>query len=189
MFDVGFWELALLGVIALIVLGPERLPEVARTAGRWVGRIRRYASSFSDELERHTRDVDGNSSITELRHELNQARHELDRARNRIESGARSTIDDIESASHGTEFDDIGEPDEADEADEADEPAAAVPRSRPRQRETAAAEAAAIAGADEDLDDNRRSVPDDPADYADDDPFVVERARHGHGRDDRESGS
>jgi len=41
MFDVGFWELALIGVVALIIVGPERLPGVVRTAGRWVGKGRR----------------------------------------------------------------------------------------------------------------------------------------------------
>ena len=41
MFDVGFWELSLIGAIMLVVLGPERLPGVARTAGFWIAKIRR----------------------------------------------------------------------------------------------------------------------------------------------------
>lgn len=52
MFDVGFSELILIFVIALIVLGPERLPKVARTAGSWLGRARRMARSMQYELER-----------------------------------------------------------------------------------------------------------------------------------------
>lgn len=52
MFDVGFSELVLIFVIALIVLGPERLPKVARTAGRWVGQARRMAQTMQRELER-----------------------------------------------------------------------------------------------------------------------------------------
>ncbi len=55
MFDVGFWELILVGVVALIVVGPERLPELARTAGRWLGAARRMAATFKADLEREVR--------------------------------------------------------------------------------------------------------------------------------------
>ena len=55
MFEVGFWELVLVGVVALVVVGPERLPELARTAGRWVGAARRVASTFKSDLEREMR--------------------------------------------------------------------------------------------------------------------------------------
>ena len=52
MFDVGFWELALVGLVALLVVGPERLPKLARTAGLWVGRGRRMLSSVKAEIDR-----------------------------------------------------------------------------------------------------------------------------------------
>ena len=52
MFDIGFLELLICGVIALLVLGPERLPGAARTAGRWIGRSRRLVSQFTSELDR-----------------------------------------------------------------------------------------------------------------------------------------
>jgi len=52
MFDIGFWELALVGVVALLVLGPERLPKVARVAGMWVGKGRRFMSSVKGEIDR-----------------------------------------------------------------------------------------------------------------------------------------
>lgn len=52
MFDFGFGELLLVGVVALVVLGPERLPEVARTAGVWLGKIRRIASDVKEEFGR-----------------------------------------------------------------------------------------------------------------------------------------
>lgn len=51
MFEIGFSELVLLGVIALIVIGPERLPEVATTAGHWLGRLQRLWTSTRLELE------------------------------------------------------------------------------------------------------------------------------------------
>jgi sec-independent protein translocase protein TatB len=52
MFDIGFWELVLIAVIALLVIGPERLPRVARTAGLWIGRARRTLSSVKAEIDR-----------------------------------------------------------------------------------------------------------------------------------------
>jgi sec-independent protein translocase protein TatB len=52
MFDVGFWELVLIAVVALVVIGPERLPKAARIAGLWVGRARRTLASVKDEIDR-----------------------------------------------------------------------------------------------------------------------------------------
>lgn len=52
MFDVGFFELLLIGVVALLVIGPERLPKVARQAGMWVGRARRFVGSVKQDIDR-----------------------------------------------------------------------------------------------------------------------------------------
>lgn len=51
MFDIGFSELLLFSVIALIVLGPEKLPQAARTAGQWYAKIRRTVSTLQSEIE------------------------------------------------------------------------------------------------------------------------------------------
>lgn len=51
MFDIGFSELLMFGVIALIVLGPEKLPQAARTAGQWYAKIRRTVSTLQSEIE------------------------------------------------------------------------------------------------------------------------------------------
>lgn len=55
MFDIGFSELLLVGVLALLVLGPERLPKAARTVGLIVGKIKRSVSGLQEELERQVR--------------------------------------------------------------------------------------------------------------------------------------
>ncbi|WP_018508755.1 Sec-independent protein translocase protein TatB [Thiobacillus thioparus] len=52
MFDIGFSELVVIGVVALIVIGPERLPKVARTAGHLYGRLQRYVSSVKSDIGR-----------------------------------------------------------------------------------------------------------------------------------------
>ncbi|KGK85312.1 preprotein translocase [Stutzerimonas degradans] len=52
MFDIGFTELLLVGLVALVVLGPERLPGAVRTAGLWVGRLKRSFNNIKAEVER-----------------------------------------------------------------------------------------------------------------------------------------
>ena len=52
MFDVGFWELILIAVVALVVVGPERLPRMARVAGLWLGRGQRMLGSVKAEIDR-----------------------------------------------------------------------------------------------------------------------------------------
>ena len=71
MFDVGFQELTLIGVIALIVVGPERLPRMARTLGLWMGKIRYYVGQVKSDIEREVR-------AQELKEMLNKPAEELD---------------------------------------------------------------------------------------------------------------
>ncbi len=52
MFDFGFSELVLIGIVALVVIGPERLPKVARTAGHLFGRMQRYVSDVKADINR-----------------------------------------------------------------------------------------------------------------------------------------
>jgi sec-independent protein translocase protein TatB len=52
MFDIGFSEIVLTALVALIVFGPERLPQAARTAGLWIGRIKRVLAETRREVER-----------------------------------------------------------------------------------------------------------------------------------------
>jgi sec-independent protein translocase protein TatB len=52
MFDIGFSELIVIGLVALIVIGPERLPRVARTAGHLLGRLQRYVSDVKADINR-----------------------------------------------------------------------------------------------------------------------------------------
>lgn len=51
MFDIGFSELVLIAIVALLVIGPDRLPKVARTAGLWVGKMRGFVSSVKSDID------------------------------------------------------------------------------------------------------------------------------------------
>lgn len=52
MFDIGFWELVLIAVVALLVVGPERLPELVRESGRWIRAARRFVTDARYQIER-----------------------------------------------------------------------------------------------------------------------------------------
>ena len=52
MFDIGFSELVVIGLVALIVIGPERLPRVARTIGHLAGRLQRYVADVKADINR-----------------------------------------------------------------------------------------------------------------------------------------
>lgn len=51
MFDIGFFELILIAIVALLVIGPERLPHVARSAGLWIGKMRGFVSSVKADID------------------------------------------------------------------------------------------------------------------------------------------
>ncbi len=94
MFDVGFSELILLAVVALVVLGPEKLPHAARMAGAWLGRIRRTMTNLQMEIEKEV-------SAQEMRDRINQ---EIERLKSSqasfndevktVENTIRQTIDE-----------------------------------------------------------------------------------------------
>lgn len=52
MFDFSFGEIGLIGVVALVVLGPERMPKVARTIGEWIGKAQRYVNEVKSDINR-----------------------------------------------------------------------------------------------------------------------------------------
>lgn len=75
MFDVGMWEIALLLVIAMVVVGPDRLPKLATTLGRWTGKIRNMAQSIQRDIDRQIALEDQlkiKESLDSARQQMNQ---------------------------------------------------------------------------------------------------------------------
>jgi sec-independent protein translocase protein TatB len=88
MFDVGFWEILLILVLALVVIGPERLPGAARRAGYFVGKARRYIEGVRSEVESefdvsefkrllHNQEVQINELQQQLKDGVNEASAKL----------------------------------------------------------------------------------------------------------------
>jgi len=94
MFDIGFWELALIGVVALLVVGPDRLPALARTIGLWVGRIRRYVSTVRDDIEREIQ-ADELRKMLDKPDELNPLKDVIDETTGSI-ADAKKELADVE---------------------------------------------------------------------------------------------
>ncbi len=88
MFDLGFWEILVIGAIALLVIGPERLPEVARTVGRWVGKVQKFVNTVKSDVDRELR-------TDELRKMMDSQKSELDQLKARLNSGADELNQDV----------------------------------------------------------------------------------------------
>lgn len=109
MFDIGFSELVVIGIVALVVIGPERLPKVARTAGHLFGRLQRYVAGvkadiaremeleelrkFKGEMENAARSMSGS-----LRQEFSLAEQEIKALKSTVENSI--AIDSAEVSSH-----------------------------------------------------------------------------------------
>jgi len=93
MFDIGFWELVLIGVVALIVIGPEKLPAVARTVGYWVGKTRRFVASVQEDLNREINKADELKRLLEEQSKIKEMHeiieHTVDETRKNISIGAQ----------------------------------------------------------------------------------------------------
>lgn len=98
MFDIAFTELLIIGVVALLVIGPERLPKVARTAGILFGRFQRYVSNVKSDIQR---EMDA-SELSKLKTEVQDAARSFEQSVNEqareVESNARELEQSLTAA-------------------------------------------------------------------------------------------
>ncbi|MGG6463119.1 Sec-independent protein translocase protein TatB [Solilutibacter silvestris] len=98
MFELGFGKLLLIGIVALIVLGPERLPKAARLAGLWIRRVRAYWFNMRAELEREL-------AAEDMRKQLDGAKQAMQDAGTEVQRLSQATIADEtkpgDGSSHG----------------------------------------------------------------------------------------
>ena len=76
MFDVGFWEIAIVAAVALVVVGPERLPPLARTVGLWIGKARRMVADVKADIDREVRESEF-SEVKNIGAQMTEARHKV----------------------------------------------------------------------------------------------------------------
>jgi sec-independent protein translocase protein TatB len=96
MFDFSFGEIGLVAVVALLVLGPERLPKVARTAGALLRRARSSWQNVREEIERELEAEDLKRSIQEVRQAATDLRNDVHTAAANVHSEIKTSADAVE---------------------------------------------------------------------------------------------
>jgi sec-independent protein translocase protein TatB len=97
MFDIGFSELLVIAVVALLVIGPERLPKVARTAGHMFGRLQRYVNDVKADIQREM-ELD---ELRKLRSQFEDAARSVQDSVNEVDKEMRAAGDDLNRAVAG----------------------------------------------------------------------------------------
>lgn len=80
MFDISFSELLVIAIVALVVIGPEKLPKVARTAGAFFGRLQRFVAQVKDEVNRESRFAELQKLQDEVHSSLQQSYVDIERS-------------------------------------------------------------------------------------------------------------
>ena len=140
MFDPGFWEIVVIGVLGLLILGPERLPVVAKKVGYWVGKGRRYLSSVRSDIEREFR-------TDELEKMLSQQSSEIEELKSLISDTAKQATDVVQETQQLVE----ANPDAEAKENTADKPSAKkTPKSKANPSKQASKTSEVKAGDDKD---------------------------------------
>jgi len=88
MFDFSFWELAIVLMVALVVVGPDKLPVLAAKLGRWVGKVKQMLTAVRSDIEQELKSV-------ELKEMLEQQQNEISQLRNILKDAQQSTHNEI----------------------------------------------------------------------------------------------
>ena len=102
MFDMGFTEVVLIGVVALVVIGPERLPGVAVTVGKYVGRLKRFMTNVRADVESELKTDEIRKLLAAQQEELSSLKDVVSEASKGLDvSGVAKSIDDSMSSALG----------------------------------------------------------------------------------------
>jgi len=103
MFDVSFTELLVIAVVALVVIGPERLPRVARTVGHLMGRAQRYVTDVKREIRQELDAADqATGGLMALRKEMQESKQALEHSLSDVTHSLRQPLADVQEAVNET---------------------------------------------------------------------------------------
>ncbi len=101
MFDIAFSELLVIGVVALVVIGPERLPKVARTMGHLFGRLQRYVAQVKTDINREMELSELSKVKSEFEGAAREFQRDIETKVGEAERDIRAVESDIERQLHG----------------------------------------------------------------------------------------
>ncbi|MFK7814846.1 MAG: Sec-independent protein translocase protein TatB [Gammaproteobacteria bacterium] len=99
MFDFGFWELAIVMVVALLVVGPERLPALAGQIGKWVGKAKRMVASVRSDIESEIKAAELKEILEKQQGEIGELKEMLKSTQTEIEKELDFENDDAQGDS------------------------------------------------------------------------------------------
>lgn len=94
MFDFSFWELAIVLVVALLVVGPDKLPILAAKVGRWIGKAKRMITSVRADIEDELKAAELKEMLEKQQSEISQLRNILNEGQNKFEKEIENAISD-----------------------------------------------------------------------------------------------
>lgn len=93
MFDIGWSELVIIGMVALVVIGPKELPTVLRTVGQWMGKVRRMASEFQGQFQEAMREAE----VADLKRQFDEAASAASNAASGLDNPLETARKEIET--------------------------------------------------------------------------------------------
>ena len=98
MFDSGFLELLIVGIIALMVVGPERLPEVAAKAGKFIGKMKAFVATTREDIEKEIRSEELQTMLNKQKDEISELRDMMQTTKSEVSEEFTEASDLLDSS-------------------------------------------------------------------------------------------